>query len=334
MKGINPFSYLDVPQMLERLGIQAKKVGEDKFTSTCPFHNNKSHSWFIRNLPGRPFHGAHKCLSCGIGGGPKSLAQHLLGIDEDKAREWLKDLSKPPPLPFKIEEEIIPIKLKGKFKLPPCFRFAPIEEWPEKHREYILARVEEWQISAWGLGYVTTCKCKNSRHRDRIAIPVRNSQGKPLAYTTRAIGNSKLKYVEPGKEEKASRTIFGEQYWGNKKYLVIVEGIFDALAIESILGERVAVAALRGSSPRPTEMVKLSKFDGIIIATDPDKAGTKAREALNSSLGRHACVANMELPVGADPSKLLETVEGRRNLTEMLRSNLKQVQDAVTHSTR
>ncbi len=208
LKSSNPYRRIDVPLLLERLKIQARpRGGGRRLIAPCPdpAHDDRNPSWFIRDIPGEPYHAAHVCRGCGFKGGPTALVMTVLGLDTDDAREWLKDLTLPRPLPTSIEIEVKELA-PSRFVLPRCFRFAPFDLWPERHRDYLVSqekpRLEPWQVERWGLGYVDArCSCYQKRHAQRIAVPVRNEFGELCSYTSRAIGAARLRYVEPKRNE-------------------------------------------------------------------------------------------------------------------------------------
>lgn len=319
-----PYANLNVHVLLDRLGIKYREVsGGRKLSALCPNpeHDEKSPSWFIHNIPGEPYHASHVCQGCKFKGGPNILVQTLLGLDGDEMRDWLTDITKPPPLPTRVDVEFVDRGGVRQFVLPPCFRFAPVDEWPDEHRTYVLDRVASWQVERWGLGYVTKCECEKisngkrtvGRHRNRVVIPVLDEDGELGAYTARSILDSvKAKYCEPDVAEHARHVILGSQFWAGKRFLVTVEGPFDALAVESAcssskLLQDVGVAALRGSSPAATTLMRLASFEGVVVMTDPDKAGEAARQAILASCGRHTRVVSLVLPPKKDPAKLVKT---------------------------
>ncbi len=317
----NPYIRLDVPRLLVKLGIKAKaKNGGKKYEAPCPNpnHNDKSPSWFIRNIPGEQWHACHVCHGCGWRGGPNSLVESVLALPSDEVRKYLLDLSAPPPMPSRIEVEFTGQQLKKQFKLPTCFKFDDIENWPEKHRRYALSRLHPEQIKRWGIGYVDKCRCPKHIHRNRIALPVRDEKGQPCSYTARRIDSGLPRYAEPRPEENASRCLYGPENWKGSDTVIVTEGIFDALAVESVYNSNVC--ALRGSNPHPIDLVKLTRFATVVTIVDPDKAGDKARDAIIASCGRHSKVKVIRLPQTFDPSKICETDEGReylRNRIEM-----------------
>lgn len=317
----NPYARIDVPLLLERLGIKFRAVGGgERLTASCPNpeHDDKRASWFIRNVPGKPYHAAHACQGCKFRGGPNILVETIMGLTGDEAREFLTDLSAPPPLPTRVELEFVDRSAPtGGFKLPPCFKFKPVGEWPDEHRHKVLARVLAPQVERWGLGYVTKCGCEKRRHRNRIAIPVHDENGVVCAYTARSIGDSMAKYVEPDSKERARHAVLGSLHWTERKFLAVCEGPFDAFALDriaAVAGWPVAVAALRGSSPHPPTLIRIARFEQVLLMTDPDKAGEAARRNILAAVARHSAVHSLVLPKKTDPAKLVESDDGFRYL--------------------
>jgi hypothetical protein len=287
-------------------------------TASCPSpdHADKRASWFIRNIPGKPYHAAHACQGCGFRGGPIALAQIVLGIERDAAREWLADLEQPQPLPRTVELEVIELKSR-RFSMPAGVLQDPeVDGWTKPFARYLLDdRSLEWsQVQDWRIGYVPFkgINPDGSRHRlaGRVVIPIHDVRGKLCSYTARAIKKTeRLRYLEPQEQERPTDCLFGEAGWCDKTAVVVVEGVFDALAVERALihigqEQDVAVAALRGSNPSSSELARLARFRRLIAMTDPDAAGKKALAQLKAACGRHCRVLPVFLTEGMDPDEL------------------------------
>ncbi len=230
----------------------------------------------------------------------------------------MKDLAAPPPMPTSIEVEIV---TETYFEVPPCFKFDGA--WPEDHRNYLKEeRGILDQAVDWGIGYVTRCDCLKRRHRDRVVLPVLSEDGRVVSYTCRTAVDNPVRYVEPKTEENADKAaLYGAHLLRGVKRAFVVEGPFDAIAthacIKKLKLEGVAAVALRGSSPSTTVLERLSRFDTIYAMTDPDVAGRKALEALQT-LGRHTKIVPVELPEKEDPSSLYFTSEHRDSKRSIL----------------
>jgi DNA primase len=313
VRGLNPYRRIDVPRLLDRLHIEARLKPDGRaFTASCPSpdHADKSPSWFIRNIPGEQYHAAHKCQGCGFGGGPRALVEAVLGLDGDDAREWLSDLAAPPPMPTEVELDIRAPTRTKRFALPKCVKMdVDFAEWPEPHRVYLTTRnLGAAEVVRWRLGFVPVRA--SHRLQARIVVPIRDALGRVCSYTARSVIGDTIRYKEPKDDENDERCIFGEEHWGDRQVLIVVEGPFDAMAVDALVGSSYAVAALRGSSPHPTTLNKLVKFARVIVMTDPDKAGKKAK-AIVTACGRHSEIKPIKLPPESDPAKLYETEEGR-----------------------
>lgn len=234
----------------------------------------------------------------------------------------MKDLYAPPPLPIGVEVEIVSEECK--FVIPPCFMFDG--NWPEQHETYLKEdRGIFDQAEEWGLGYAAECDCPGHRHKDRLVLPVKTEQGKVVSYTCRTVVDHKVRYVEPKTKERADKAaLYGAHLFEGARISFVVEGGFDAIATRACLkkvgAKGVTAAALRGSSPSPVVLERLSRFDVIYAMTDPDVAGKKALEALQT-LGRHTKVVPVELPDEEDPASLYFTKEHgskKRHILEAL----------------
>ena len=83
---------IDVPRLLEALGIEARRRGHDLW-APCPFpdHKDKEPSWHITNNEGSPDHGLHHCFGCKQGGSAVDLVMAVIGTSYPSARAWLVD---------------------------------------------------------------------------------------------------------------------------------------------------------------------------------------------------------------------------------------------------
>lgn len=310
-----PFN-VDVPDLLQRLGIQAKRRGRD-WWARCPLsthgHAERTASWRLHDEPGQPKHGLHVCYGCGGGGGPVALARDVLGLEPAAAREWVGS-GEPADLLPRIEVAIGASPLR-RFALPEGVRFRPFEDWPEVPRRYAEGRgLGAAQVDRWGIGYAV-----DGDLGGRIVIPVRASDGRIAAYVGRAFLGSLHRYEEPTEGDGADLGVmFGEEHWpapgAERRHLWLAEGSFDALAIERAVGG--PVAALRGSQFGDFDAAKggamhglrrlatISTFAAVTVVTDPDHAGDKAAEAVREAAGRWCQLRRALLPRGTDAAKL------------------------------
>ena len=55
----------------------------------------------------------------------------------------------------------------------------------------------------------------------------------------------------------------------------------------------------------PGMVAKLSRWEHVIIATDPDQAGRRVARQLKAALGNRCMVEVLALPEGSDPNSML-----------------------------
>ncbi len=294
-------SSLDIPRLLDALGIPVVRRAGEVYWCCCPLpdHTERTPSWFIRERPGDRFHGAWHCYGCKESGWPVQLVQRLRSLEtQSEANKWLLTMPEAEVIaPRRVE--VVSREVSRALQIPDAVEF---EDWPDRYADYLEGRrVTLEQRASWGLGFIP--KDSDSELADRIWIPARDQRGTLLSYTARAIKPVRRRYREPFRSEGASSAaVFGELRWPElpRDTVVVVEGAFNALAIERATPRPVAVAALMGSSLDSLQVLKLTRFARVLIATDPDKAGVKAAAELQAALVRYCELALLPIPAGQD----------------------------------
>lgn len=278
--------------------------------ATCPNpeHNDRTPSWRMFADRDDPKFGQHRCYGCGWGGWPVHLVETVLGCSREEAREWLRDISENPPVPFAVKVEFG--KPQSKFVLPRGVHTLPLNQWPARPLEYARERgIQDWQLERWKVAFADGVfdEVKNPL-AGRIVFPVYNSNGVLIGYTGRSYTGSKRRYKEPSKAEGADLgAVFGELHWPRsdlRKFVVVTEGAIDALAIERIYPYSMPLGGIYGSQLAPGHIARLSTFRYVLMATDPDKAGTRVATELEAALKRWTKVIRVELPEGEDAASL------------------------------
>jgi DNA primase len=291
----------DLTVLLERLGIQVTNRAGRRLWARCPSreHDDRDPSWCIINDPGGEKNSRHHCYGCGFGGWPVHLVQEVLDCDRSEARAWLAGEGiDVPTLEVNLEVEHREPRGRHRVELPPETVMAAFDVWPAPARRYLERRgFGAATVRKWRLGYAV-----DGLYAFRIIIPARNEHGELESYTGRSFVDAEPRYYNPTVMGPA---MVGPEHWPRRQLrnrIVVCEGPFDALAIDRI---GMPTAALLGSNPHPLQLVRLSTFQDVLIATDPDSAGAKAAAELEGSLARWVSkVRRVLLPRGQDPASM------------------------------
>lgn len=296
---------VDVPALLERLGVEGKRRGPREIWACCPLpgHDEKTPSFQIRDDPSDDKHGLWRCLGrCHDGGTPTSLVAKVLGISSCEAQDWIRGVAEAPPRET-LRVELRPTRQSPSgFTLPAGVKIVPLRQWVSPARAYAERRgLTEEQVERWGLGYAV-----DGRLAGRVVLPWRDTRGSLQGYTARTFVESPKKYLEPDASEGAERAaIYGEQHWppaGERDEVVVLEGGFDGFAVERAAGSHFG--AVCGSVLLPGHVARLSTWRRVVIASDPDAAGTGLLEAVRAALARWVELRSAALPPGYDCNKL------------------------------
>ena len=294
-------------RVLIKLGIEAKVKGSRAW-APCPFHEERSGSFFVR-ISGDTV-GLWHCFGCKEGGTLAELVAKRRDTSVELAEEWLAKLRAGEEVDDEVAgQQVDHVRLvvdsvsHRSFALPKEVKLGELREWVTPAAEYARARhLTDDQVRRWGLGYATV-----GRLVGRIVLPVRDASRAPRSYMARTFAGHEARYYYPAEREHADLdVVFGEQHWpdGSRRIrtVIVCEGALNVLAVErAIDGDvEVSLAALGGSSPRPMHVAKLSTFGRVIVMTDDDEAGEGAAWELDRQLGRHTEVVRVSLGEGRD----------------------------------
>jgi hypothetical protein len=305
-----------VEPVLRRLGMEFERRGR-RWWARCPrakdprHHPNGDRDWSCSVMPNEAGEqsGLVFCHACKFGGNLQQLVAKVLGLKDEfastamqKANEWLaRDATQVKPV-VSVNIVVGPLRRRA-FVLPKEILFGHVDDWPESLRRYVLddRRLTRGQIERWGIGYAV-----EGLLAGRVVLVTRDARGVPVNYSARAVGVSKKRYLmADGRDGADRRAIFGEQHWASAgRTLVLTEGAFDALAVERVVPEDVAVGALSGSNVTPNAIARLARFDRFVIATDADVAGKAAASKLRGALVRTKDVRRLVYPTGQDANSM------------------------------
>lgn len=319
--------------------IKLEKAGSN-FKGKCPFHNEKTPSFFIS-----PDRGTYYCFGCGAKGDIFTFVQEFEGLD---FRGALKNLA----LRAGVElEQENPTVRSEKDRLhsileQATFFFQKNLADNSDAKKYLLGRgLSEETIKEWSIGYaplawqelhdfllgkgftkselekVGLIKKSEKRageyydvFRGRIVFPIFDVGGKVIAFSGRIL-------VDDGKSPKylntpetilfnKSETLYGlhkaKVDIRRKDYSILVEGQMDlVMSHQAGFGNTVASSGTAFTTEHLGKLKRLS--NRIVMAFDADGAGfTAANKSaqLALSLGMEVKVAL--LPKGSDPAELIK----------------------------
>lgn len=161
------------------------------------------------------------------------------------------------------------------------------------------------------------------RFRNRLMFPIRDSAGRTVAFTGRALDpNDQAKYLNSPETElyKKSEILFGMDKAKDairvRGFALLVEGQMDLLMLHQI-GFTNAIA-LSGTALSPQHLALMKRYaDNLMLALDSDRAGLAASQknaitALRSGMR----VKAVRMPTGKDPADM--ALENPKDLTKRI----------------
>ncbi|MDO8604343.1 MAG: DNA primase [bacterium] len=321
--------------------LKLEKAGGN-FKACCPFHNERTPSFFIS-----PSRQTYHCFGCNKGGDIISFVEEIEGLDFQGALKVLADragitLTRERAGAKDEREAIIAtIELATKFyeavlpKFPEAvsyltgrgltqetiksFRvgFAP-DEWRALGDFLVKKGVSESMMERAGL-IVRSPKGFYDRFRGRVMFPITDSSGRVIAFSGRILkeeagktlgASASAKYVNSPETAvfHKSRALFGffqaRDAMRHEDSAVLVEGQMD-LILSHQAGVKNAVAS-SGTALTTEHLVMIKRFaKNVVLAFDADDAGiAAAHRAVELALSQDMSVRIARLPKGMDPADL------------------------------
>ncbi len=285
--------------------VKLEKAGS-QFRARCPFHNEKSPSFYIN-----PAKGFYHCFGCSEHGDIFGFTMKIEGINFKDALRMLADKAGVSLANFKKEEtsSLIDIlenstlffehnlsqnteakeylKRRGvnnetvqKFRI----GFAP-NDWRQLYTKLNKAGYTDEEIVTSGV-CIKHEKGLYDRFRSRVMFPVMNASGKVVAYSGRIIGSDEgrdgvAKYVNSPETPMyhKSAILFGydkaKSEIAKLKKVLVVEGQMDV--VMSHQAGNTNTVAISGTAFTPEHISILKRFsETVVLALDTDKAGYAA----------------------------------------------------------
>jgi len=341
---------------------QLSKKGRN-FVCLCPFHSDSHPSLLVS-----PDKGIAYCFACQTGGDIFSFYQAIEGVD---FRQALKDLAERVgvTLPDRPMTAVVPKDEKERARAclqaalqfyrdqlaanPTALQYLSDRGIPPEQREsfelgyapdsfsvtyeYLLKNgFSRKEILASGLGVQRELQDERiyDRFRNRLMIPIRDTQGNLVAFGGRTLGDDDAKYINSseGILYHKSDVFFGldraKEAMREKRTAVIVEGYFDLLACQRAGIDHVV--ATSGTALTEQQVKLLKRFcDTAVLCLDSDRAGRDAAERAFHLLVAEGVHVQQALFTEKDPDEALKADPEKFRAT--LESGGQAYIDAVLH---
>jgi DNA primase len=283
--------------------VRLRRVGADRFRGKCPLPTHSSTSSndsfsvsFTRNVWSCQSASCIAARSGRVGGSVFDFVAEMERCSIREAAVHLQHSLAENQLPSATSrnEESVPYTPENR---PLTFTLRNIDH----QHPYMASRgLNERTARHFGVGYYDG----NGLLRGRVVIPIHNEHGELVAYSGRAIGQTKPKYRLPAGFRK-SHLLFNlhRAIQKGNPTLILVEGFFDTFKIHQ--AGHPNVAALMGSklSDRQAELIG-TYFDQVVLMLDADEAGKAATVAAGTALSSILGVHTVELASGTQPDQL------------------------------
>ncbi len=297
---------LDVVTVIGRY-VPLKKSG-NSYKGLCPFHSEKTPSFHVF-----PHTNTWKCFGCGAGGDIFTFVEKRENLPFSDVLRMLAREAGVPLEPVKPEVRDARQRLLDIHNAATSFFQSNLLSGPEgeRARAYLAQReiaqetIERFQLGyardGWehlihhlmakgysleeiiqaGLAIPRDAGGAYDRFRNRLIIPIRDRQGRVIAFGGRILGEGEPKYLNSPQTPifDKSRVIFGldmaRRAIRAKDQVGLVEGYMDLISAHQ-RGFKNVVAAM-GTSITPAQIQELSKYSrNFVFALDADAAGARA----------------------------------------------------------
>lgn len=320
--------------------VPLKKAGNE-FKACCPFHNEKTPSFWVNDQKG-----FYHCFGCGVHGDAIRWLTEARGMVFLDAVRQLADevgLILPKPEPEELarqeraagQQEILEAATR-------YFQSMLIQNDGEAARDYLrLREIGGSSISDFRIGYAPEGRLNlrgalsqftpeqlveagllisvddkepYDRFRNRIMVPIKDPRGRVVAFGGRILGDGEPKYLNSPDTFlfDKGRVLFNLDRAApasrQANRIIVVEGYFDVIALDGV-GIREAVAPM-GTALTESQLEQLWRLsDEPILCFDGDSAGLKAAERAAQrampSLRPGKQLRIVILPAGQDPDDVI-----------------------------
>ena len=307
----------DLIKILEKLNLKNIKPLVDDVMVSCYRHEDYKPSLGINK-----YTGIYNCFSCGDKGNLITLVAKQRNISNSEA---IKLLYKFAGIRLTTERLVVNSKmvyrqikklLKPKqIKVKKKRIIEPIVRLPLNTTHHLIAGIEYFKargINEAALRNHAITFCTSGFYKNRAIIPIQDENGRLVSFEARDItGMAEQKVLYP-KGSNVNNTLYNLYKTREKKNIIIVEGMMDAIYLTQ-RGFDVVSTYNATVSERQEELLS-RYFRRVYFAYDGDKAGRAGAIKYGPLLDLHLSVYIITLPAGKDPDELT-----KQEFTELYR---------------
>jgi DNA primase len=348
--------------------VKLKRAGRS-LQGLCPFHKEKTPSFHVS-----PERGTWHCFGCGLGGDGFSFIEKIEGVDFKGALKMLaekagvtieysrgethEDVSK--------KDRLRSLMSRASEWYASQFPDSPAEAYA-KTRGFKKETMQAWRLGfapdAWrallealtaegftieellSAGLIKEADGKQGtyydRFRNRLMFPIKDSAGRVVAFTGRALAADDVaKYLNSPETElyHKSEVLFGmdvaKDAIRTRNFTMLVEGQVDAILAHQAGFENAV--ALSGTALSDKHLSLMKRFsENLLLVLDADRAGLKASDrSVKLALNAELSVKAAGLPQGKDPAdvisedekKFAEYINARKSVEQFFLEVLKKTE--------
>lgn len=272
-------------------GMRGGGDGREWVQSTCPFHDDRHASFAVNSETG-----VFKCQACGVGGDFVKLVKHVEAHDTlldaeqsllSRFARFVPDVDEELTLDFDDGEEETFVDVDA------------IKAWADrpKYDNVYLYKRGIWLETqrAFDVWFDLASQA--------AMFPWFDAHGRCVTIKYRSVVDKRFWYDPPVSAGRLKRLLYGFHLAKSADLIVVCEGEIDAM---SVVQSGYSAVALGGSSISATQasLLRNSGASEIVVFTDNDKAGRKARQAIVDALVGHKRVSVVDWSLTAhNPAK-------------------------------
>lgn len=330
-----------------------KKQGKD-FVGLCPFHDDKSPSFSVS--PSKQFYYCFSCGAGGntikflMELGKRNFSEVVLDL-ANKYQVPVQTLQAEDRQEFQRQQsvreqlyEILAITAKFYEHALQQSQGAEALTYLKRDRNLSPETIQQFQLGYAPAGWETLCKYLveqkrypvamvekaglsiprksgegyYDRFRNRLMVPIHDSQGRVIGFGGRTLGDEQPKYLNSPETDlfDKGKTLFGldkaKSAIAKQDQAIVVEGYFDVIALHAAgITNTVASLGTALSVAQVKQLLRYTESKRIVFNFDADRAGVQAAERAIGEIANLAYQGEVQLrilniPDGKDPDDYLK----------------------------